>query len=129
MDAFIPVNSGLSHDLVMELTVYDESLDGLSAGAFGWLTEGVAKSAIGGELSRLQQGFRVSVNGFSRARDSMPTRGNSGLWGSVSVAPRGTFDVLYNPYVRDALPWLMNRLIEKPESADVKSGEFSAGGG
>ncbi|MEU2130041.1 hypothetical protein [Streptomyces sp. NPDC018352] len=66
MDAFISVNSGLSHDLVMELTVYDEKLDDLAAGAFGWLTEGVAKSAIGGELGRIQQGLRVSVNGFSR---------------------------------------------------------------
>ncbi|MFF3957639.1 type VI immunity family protein [Streptomyces sp. NPDC001890] len=128
MDAFISVNSGLSHDLVMELTVYGENLDDLSAGAFGWLTEGVAKSAIGGELGRIQQGLRVSANGFSRARDSMPTQGNSGLWGSVSVAPQGVFDVLYNPYVKDALPWLMNRLIEKPESADVEIGEFSAGG-
>lgn len=128
MDAFVSVNSGLSHDLVMELTIYDENVDRLSAVAFGWLTEGVAESAIGGELGRLQQGLRVSATGFSRAQDSIPLRRKGGLWGSVSVSPRGTFDVLYNPYVKEALPWLMSRIAEKPESADVEIGKFTRDG-
>lgn len=128
MDAFSLVNSGLSHDLVMELTIYDEDDDGLSTVAFDWLTEGVAKAAIGGELSRLQDGLRVSVDGLLRVRDSIPKQRGGGLWGSISVSPLGTFDVLYNPYVEEALPWLKSRLVEKPESADVKIGKFAGDG-
>ncbi|MEV6147665.1 hypothetical protein [Streptomyces sp. NPDC051992] len=128
MDAFSLVNSGLSHDLVMELTIYDEDDDGLSAVAFDWLTEGVAKAAIGGELGRLQDGLRVSVDGLLRMRDSIPMQRGVGLWGSISVSPLGTFDVLYNPYVEEARPWLKSRLVEKPESADVKIGKFAGDG-
>ncbi|MFC9753286.1 type VI immunity family protein [Streptomyces sp. NPDC056921] len=128
MDSFVSVSSGLSHDLVMELTIYDENLDGLSAAAFGWLTEGVSEAAIGGEIGRLQHGLRVSMAGFSRARDSVPMQREGGLWGFVSVSPRSTFDVLYNPYVEEVLPWLMSHLSEKPESVDVKIGEFTGEG-
>ncbi|MFE3946604.1 hypothetical protein ACFXPV_32845 [Streptomyces sp. NPDC059118] len=128
MDAFFSVNSGLSHDLMMELTVYDENLDGLSAAAFDWLTEGVSRAAIDGELSGLRRGLRVSMAGFSRAQDSIPIQRDEGLWGSVSVSPPGTFDVLYNPYVDEALPWLKSSLVERPESADVKIGKFTRDG-
>ncbi|MFI8182138.1 hypothetical protein ACIF70_16680 [Actinacidiphila glaucinigra] len=112
----------------MELTIYNEKREGLAAAAFSWLTEGIGKSADNGELRKLQQGLRVSKIGFSRMRDSLPARHRQGFWGSLSVSPRGTFDVVYNPYVRDALPWLMRCLNETPESASAQIGEFTEGG-
>lgn len=124
MDVFASVNSGLSHGLVAELTVYEEEQEALTAAAFGWLTEGVAQAAVQGELDGLPQGIPVSKSGFLHVRESVPRKRKEGWWGYASVSPEGMFDVLYNPYVEEALPWLRSHIDKRPESADVEIGEF-----
>ncbi|MEU2251510.1 hypothetical protein [Streptomyces sp. NPDC019224] len=128
MDAFSAVNSGLSHDLVVELTVYSESPDELSSVAFRWLTEGLSQIAISGELQALQKSLRVSKNGFLRLRDSIPARKHGALWGTVFVSSRDSFETFYNPYVEEAFDWLKVNLDERSEVSGVEIGGYSEAG-
>ncbi|MGW7358050.1 hypothetical protein ACWGI0_15820 [Streptomyces sp. NPDC054802] len=128
MDVFSSANAGLSHGLVAEITVHEEERESLTAAAFGWLTEGVGVVAVQGELDNLPEGLPVSASGFSRVRESVPRMKKEGWWGYLTVSPEGTLDVLHNPYVEEALPWLKSHLDARPESAGVKIGEFAEGG-
>jgi hypothetical protein len=128
MGVFSSVNAGLSHGLVAELTVHEEEQEALTAAAFGWLTEGVAQAAVQGEVDGLPQRIPVSKSGFSHVRESVTRKRKEWWWGYASVSPQGVFDVLYNPYVEEALPWLRSHIDKRPESADVEIGEFAEGG-
>lgn len=57
-------------------------------------------------------------------QDVISRESQSSGWGYVHVSPEGNFDVLYNPYVEDALPWLKCQISDRPESASVKIGRF-----
>ncbi|WP_406359487.1 DUF3396 domain-containing protein [Streptomyces sp. NBC_00715] len=109
----------------MELTIFDEASDELSAAAFGWLTEGVAQSDTASLLDELQSGPRIADSGFARLAGSLPRRRTAGSWGVVSIAPQGTFEVRYNPYNERVIPWLKACIDERPESAEVQVGLFA----
>ncbi|MEU0085624.1 hypothetical protein [Streptomyces sp. NPDC006274] len=128
MDVFSSVNADLSHGLVAEITVHEKDRERLTAAAFEWLTEGVGVAAVRGEIERLPNELPVSRSGYLRVEESVPRVRKEGWWGYFSVSPEGTFDVLHNPYVEEALPWLKDRIAARPESASVKIGEFAEGG-
>ncbi|MBC9729387.1 hypothetical protein [Streptomyces sp. TRM68367] len=129
MDAFVSINSSLSHGLAAELTVYGEEQSDLVSAALGWLTDGVAQAAMHNELNHLAPNHpAVSGGGYSHVRQCLqePTPGSN--WGFVSVCPQGSLDVLYNPYSPEVVPWLRSRIEEAPESAAVDIGGFSTDG-
>ncbi|MEV6163756.1 hypothetical protein AB0L71_17805 [Streptomyces sp. NPDC052052] len=128
MDVFEAVNAGISHGLVAELTVHEKEWEALTIAACGWLTEGVASAAVQGELGGLPRDVPVSRSGYSQVWESVPRQRKEVWWGYVSVSPQGTFDVLYNPYVEEVLPWLRSHIDKRPESADVQIGTFAEGG-
>ncbi|GAA3498769.1 hypothetical protein GCM10019016_058720 [Streptomyces prasinosporus] len=128
MDVFASVSSGLSHDLVAEITVHSKDHSELVAVAFDRLTSGVTRASVRGELDGLARDLPVSDIGFSHVRQSLPKSGEREVRGFLSVSPQGTFDVLYNPYVPEVHAWLRSRLEEAPESATVETGEFTAAG-
>ncbi|MGW7287928.1 hypothetical protein ACWGH4_20845 [Streptomyces sp. NPDC054847] len=121
------MNANISHGLVAELTVHSPEKQSLAGVAFDWIVLGVVEADLEGNLSILDQETPSSVNGFSRMRDALPSAEEAFGWGVVSVAPQGTFDVLYNPFVAAAYPWLRGALQDAPESAEVKIGRFDGG--
>lgn len=128
MGALHSVDFDVSHGLFVELTVHAEQQEKLREAAFGWLTGGVREYDRQGAVDALPENVKFSPKGFSRVVDSVPRKNRKGLWGYVQVSPQGTFDVLYNPYTADTLPWLDRHLSEQPESAGVKIGRFAENG-
>ncbi|MEV6052674.1 hypothetical protein [Streptomyces sp. NPDC052107] len=128
MDAFVSINSSLSHGLVAELTVYGEERSDLVSAALGWLTDGVAQAATHDEVNRLAPRPAVSDAGYSHVRQCLRKSTPGSTWGFVSVSPQGSLDVLYNPYGPEVVPWLGSRLEESPESIAIDIGEFLADG-
>ncbi|MEU6381900.1 hypothetical protein [Streptomyces sp. NPDC046909] len=126
MDILETLNANLSHGLTVELTVYDTSPAQLSSCAYAWLTDGVRQFA-GSDIVQTAGQVRISSKGFSRVPTLKP-HGESNRWSYVSVAPQGTFSVLYNPYAPDSLPWLRRIIDDRPESVSVESGEFTHNG-
>jgi hypothetical protein len=116
-----------SHGLVAELTVHCPEKRSLAGVAFDWITLGVVEADLEGTLSILDQGTPPSTSGFPRMRDALPSTKEASGWGIISVAPQGTFDVLYNPLVGAAYPWLQEALLEAPEAVEVKIGKFDGG--
>ncbi|MEU2550082.1 hypothetical protein ABZ589_00035 [Streptomyces sp. NPDC013313] len=128
MDAFVSINSSLSHGLVAELTVYSEEPSGLASTALDWLTNGVAQAAMHEESKNRAPSPAVSDAGYSHVRQCLKGSTPGSTWGLVSVSPQGSLDVLYNPYSPEVVPWLRSRIEDSPESAAVEIGEFSAAG-
>ncbi|MFD9111046.1 hypothetical protein [Streptomyces bottropensis] len=126
--ALTPVDFDVSHGLFVELTIHAEESKSLQEAAFGWLTGGIRKYDRQGLIGHLKENLKVSGNGFSRIIEAIPRKHRKGFWGSIQIAPSGTFEVLYNPYVEDALLWLRDHLFEHPESAGVKIGRFTEDG-
>jgi hypothetical protein len=58
----------------------------------------------------------------------MRPRGGSNRWGCVAVAPQDTFEVRYNPYSPEVLPWLRRAVDDRAESVSVTSGLFTPDG-
>jgi hypothetical protein len=121
------MHADISHGLVAELTVHSPERESLAGVAFDWLALGVVEADLDGNLSIIDQRTPSSAQGFSRMRDALPSAEESLGWGVVSVAPQGTFDVLYNPFVAVVYPWLQGALRGAPESAEVKIGKFDDG--
>lgn len=108
--------------------MHAEEPEALRDAAFGWLTDGIREYDKQADLRMMPEDVEVSVEGFSRAVDAVPWRSRGGPWGRVHVSPQGSFDVLYNPYTADALPWLERHLSEQPESASVRIGHVAESG-
>lgn len=85
------------------------------------------RELTGIDILRSVERHRISGEGSSRVPALKP-HGDSNRWSYVSVAPRDTFDVRYNPYVPEVFPWLMRFIDDRPESVSVKSGKFTDGG-
>ncbi|RZB17239.1 hypothetical protein StrepF001_21000 [Streptomyces sp. F001] len=126
MDILDAINANLSHALVMELTVFDTEFAGLHDCAFRWLTEGVREYA-GVDILQSAGRYRISTEGLSRVPALKP-HGDSNRWSYVSVAPRDTFEVRYNPYSPQVFPWLKMAIDDRAESITVESGEFTSEG-
>ncbi|MFI8917325.1 hypothetical protein ACIGW4_37760 [Streptomyces sp. NPDC053513] len=127
MDAFSLSNSGMSHDLVAEITVYGEDQEELTSVALDWLTRGVAEAISVGGVGNPPKGLPVSDVGFNSIAKAVNAR-KGGWWGCFSASPRDTFDVLYNPYVSESIHWVDRAIRARPESMAVKIGEFMEGG-
>ncbi|GGT61036.1 hypothetical protein [Streptomyces purpureus] len=127
MDVFSSINSGLSHGLVAEFTVYGEEGGYLEAAAFAWLTEGFRASvAIEGEGDPPSD--LLSAAGFRPRGKGASPGGGGALWGRLTVSPAGTFEVLSKPYSQKFLPWLERCIDGRPESVIAEIGEFSERG-
>ncbi|MFE1958793.1 hypothetical protein [Streptomyces sp. NPDC059479] len=120
------LNAGLSHELAIELTVFDTDRAKLSECAVQWLTEGVQELA-GSDILGAVGRYRTSGKGYMRVPAMSPC-GGSGRWGYVAAAPQDTFEVRYNPYTPDVLPWLRKVVDERAESVSVTSGVFTRDG-
>ncbi|MFF8318560.1 hypothetical protein ACF06V_15490 [Streptomyces bobili] len=126
MEILHALNASLSHGLVVELTAFDPDQNRLSECAVQWLTQGVRELAgrdVLGEVGR----YRVSETGTTRF-PSMSPRTGSNRWGCVAAAPPGSFEVRYNPYTPDVLPWLRQVVDDRAESVSVTSGVFTQDG-
>lgn len=121
-------DTGLSHGLVAELTVYEESQSALSEIAFDWLTEGVKSASVRGEIGHLPAESPMSTKGFGDVHGAVSHAVKTGWWGYLAISPRDTFDVLYNPYGEIAFPWLRDHIEDRPESAAAKIGRFHESG-
>lgn len=120
------LNANLSHGLVIELTVFGADQEKLSECAVQWLTEGAGELA-GRDILGATGRYRTSTKGFARF-PAMSPRGGSNRWGCVAVAPQDTFEVRYNPYTPDVLPWLRQVVDDRAESISVTSGVFTPNG-
>ncbi|MFD8354656.1 hypothetical protein ACFV1X_37765 [Streptomyces coelicoflavus] len=123
MDTLHVLNDGVTHEMAVELTVFDSDQARLSECAVQWLTEGVRQFA-GTDVLQEASPYRVSAKGYSDVPALRP-RGEAKRWAYATAAPNDSFDVLYNPYVPDALPWLMRSIDDRAESITVVSGLFA----
>jgi hypothetical protein len=126
VDALHSLNAHPSHELAIELTVFDTDQAKLSECAVQWLTEGVRELAGSGVLGAAGR-CRTSGKGYSRV-PTMSPRDGCNRWGYVAVAPQDTFEVRYNPYTPDVLPWLREAVDDRAESVSVTSGVFTRDG-
>lgn len=126
MDILESLNANLSYGLVVELTVFGADQEVLSECAVQWLTDGAGELA-GRDLLRVTGPYRISAEGTARF-PAMSPRGGSNRWGCVAVAPQGTFEVRYNPYTPEVLPWLRRAVDDRAESISVTSGVFTLNG-
>ncbi|MFF5638709.1 hypothetical protein [Streptomyces sp. NPDC012825] len=127
MDVLDSLNSGLSYDLVLELTVHGENQEDLTKFALGWLTHGIDAAISVGGVGVPSEGLPVSATGFKSASRAVKARSGK-WWGHYSVAPRDSFEVLYNPLVCEVIPWVTDMVRARPESLEAKIGEFSGSG-
>ncbi|MFG3246651.1 hypothetical protein [Streptomyces sp. NPDC048187] len=117
------LNDGLPHEMAVELTVLDSDRANLSECAVQWLTEGVRQFA-GTDVLREASPHPVSAEGYAGVPALRP-RGAAKRWAFTTAAPNDSFDVLYNPYVPDVLPWLVRSIDDRAESITVLSGLFT----
>ncbi len=120
------INANISHGLVIELTVFDADQAQLSECAVQWLTEGV-RELTGSDVLGAVGPYRISSKGFARF-PAMSPRSGSNRWGCVTAAPQDSFEVRYNPYTQDVLPWLRQVVDDRAESVSVTSGVFTQDG-
>ncbi|MEU9642520.1 hypothetical protein [Streptomyces sp. NPDC048188] len=117
------LNDGLPHAMAVELTVFEPDQARLSDCAVQWLTEGVRQFA-GSDIGREASPHRVSTAGYTGVPALRP-QSAAKRWAFTTAAPNDSFDVLYNPYVPDVLPWLMRSIDDRAESITVESGLFT----
>jgi hypothetical protein len=119
---------GLGRGLIAELTVHCDDGSLATLVALDWLTVGVQMVSGGFDVQMVSPEVEVSGQGYKHIPEALLEGEPGGVWGYIAASPADSWDVLYNPYVEAALPWLQEQVEKRAESVAVKVGSVRPDG-